>query len=220
MLSKNAVPRTAGRRMRSMEKLEQSLIAAAEEEEVLTDAVLQGGDAMGASLYGLEGKRCQFTGCRLAGADLERSSWDDTVFTDCDRSGVSFRDAGLRNVRFVRCKLVGARFQEALLQQVDFTDCTGTYVSFQGARLKSCALTGGTFAEAAFSDTKLQKFRCATDFTRAEFSKTPLSGVDFTACDLSGARYSLDCLRGAVVTSQQAVELAALLGVKVRDHTT
>ena len=54
----------------------------------------------------------------------------------------------------------------------------------------------------------------------AEFYHTPLKGIDFTGSDISGIRVSLmnsSELKGATVTSLQALELARMLGIDIKD---
>ena len=49
-----------------------------------------------------------------------------------------------------------------------------------------------------------------------ELLHTPLKGIDFTSDDLEGIRVTIPELRGAIVTMEQASELAKLLGVEIR----
>ena len=46
---------------------------------------------------------------------------------------------------------------------------------------------------------------------------TKLSGIDFTTDTLTGILVTLDALKGACVTSLQALELAGLLGITIKD---
>jgi hypothetical protein len=48
--------------------------------------------------------------------------------------------------------------------------------------------------------------------------RTSLAGIDLSSCDISGLRVSdtFRELRGAVVSSEQAAQLAGLLGVQVK----
>ena len=60
--------------------------------------------------------------------------------------------------------------------------------------------------------------RC--DLSRTTFFRTSLSGVDLSACDISGLRVSSDLreLRGAVIDPDQAAELMGLLGIKIKEE--
>ena len=58
--------------------------------------------------------------------------------------------------------------------------------------------------------------RC--DLTRAELAGTKLKGIDLTSCKLEGIQLTgAPELRGAYVSSEQAIQLSALLGVILKD---
>ncbi len=73
--------------------------------------------------------------------------------------------------------------------------------------MRRLALTAVAFKDVAFS-------RC--DLTQCEITNTSLKGLDLRSCSLSGMAVVPECLRGAVVTPLQAVELAGLLGLVIR----
>ena len=52
---------------------------------------------------------------------------------------------------------------------------------------------------------------------KINFCRTRLAGIDFSANQLEGILISGDELRDAVVSPLQAMELARLLGVRVKD---
>lgn len=56
------------------------------------------------------------------------------------------------------------------------------------------------------------------DLTRMTVLRTPLTGIDLSSCDISGLRVSdtFRELRGALVSPEQAAQLAILLGVQVK----
>ena len=75
-------------------------------------------------------------------------------------------------------------------------------------------------SEASFHATRLRHLALdGCDLSRATFFRTSLSGVDLSTCDVSGLRVSSDLreLRGAVIDSDQAVELIGLLGINVKE---
>jgi uncharacterized protein YjbI with pentapeptide repeats len=55
------------------------------------------------------------------------------------------------------------------------------------------------------------------NLTSAEFSFTSLKDIDLTTCTISGISANLLDLRGAIIASSQAVDLAGMLGVVIRD---
>ena len=80
-----------------------------------------------------------------------------------------------------------------------------------------CRLENALFREAAFPEVKLKKTRLhGLDLTRGDFFHTPLKGMDLSDCELAGLMVSetFSELKGAKVSYGQAVDIAALLGVK------
>ena len=64
---------------------------------------------------------------------------------------------------------------------------------------------------------KLKKMKLKeVDFSRADFFKTPLKGLDFSACIIDGIQLSehLNELRGMKIGAEQALALVRLLGVE------
>ena len=51
---------------------------------------------------------------------------------------------------------------------------------------------------------------------RAEFHETPLKGLNVTSCQIEGILTDLPLLRGLIVTSEQAAQLSALLGLVIQ----
>jgi uncharacterized protein YjbI with pentapeptide repeats len=50
----------------------------------------------------------------------------------------------------------------------------------------------------------------------ADWYKVSLANVDISTCDLSNIRMDVDSIKGSIISEQQAVSLANLLGVTVK----
>ena len=57
----------------------------------------------------------------------------------------------------------------------------------------------------------------ACNLSRAEIRETSLKGLDVTSCDIEGVAVDLPSLRGLKVNREQAMGLAALLGLVIED---
>ena len=90
-----------------------------------------------------------------------------------------------------------------------FSECGFKNVRFERCRLREASLTELRAKKGAFEVS-------GCDLARAVLFRTPLAGLDLTTCIIEGAALEGPELRGAVVTAQQACELARLLGVIIK----
>ena len=90
-----------------------------------------------------------------------------------------------------------ANFSMGKLTNVKLSDCSCVHAAFDSLKLKGVALTGCKLME-------------------SEWLHTPLKGVDLRGNDLSAFHIDPVDLRGAVISADQALILAALLGVVIR----
>lgn len=157
----------------------------------LTHAVLEEVDVRGSRLCGL-----RLVDVRGVSLDASNSDWRGAhlrrvSFSGCRLTGVTLSEVNLEEVRFSDCKLDYANFRSAELSEVTFEDCVLTEADFQGARAES----------SRFSGCLMQ----GTDFTKAE-----LDGVDLRGSEL-GLTGGVEALRGAIVSTVQAIDLTAPL---------
>jgi uncharacterized protein YjbI with pentapeptide repeats len=106
-------------------------------------------------------------------------------------AGVEAFAARLRGVSLRGCKLDSVNFRDAVLADVTFDGCVLSDVDFSGAAL----------TRAAFRDSRL---------TRTSFTRVTMDEVDLRGAEL-GITVDPTCLRGAIVTTAQLMDLAPLL---------
>jgi uncharacterized protein YjbI with pentapeptide repeats len=117
----------------------------------------------------------------------------DVSFIDGALAGVQAFGAELRRVVFERCKVDSLNLRGATLRDVEFRDCELLEVDFGGA-----ALTNVTFPGSVIR--------------RARFNKATLKKVDFRGARELDVAVGCDALRGAIISSDQLMELAPALG--------
>lgn len=187
-------------------------------DERMEESLFTGESCPGESLKGMEALRCRFVKCDFSGCDFEQAGFRDVVFEGCDFSNCDFAKAAFQRVLFVNCKLMGTDFVEAFLKHVRFSDCAGEYVNFADCKVQDTAFESCKFQSAAFVRCRMSATFTLCELTRALFEQTPLKDFDLRTCRLAGMQITLSDLRGAVVTPLQAAELAALLGLVIRDQ--
>lgn len=111
-----------------------------------------------------------FSGCKLAGADLARAFAGGAKFVGAAVDGANFAKATLVGADFSRATAVGAQFTKAKL-----TDAALAAADLTEATLISASARGASFRDAVL---------ISTDLTR-----TVLSNADLTGADLTGARF-------------------------------
>jgi uncharacterized protein YjbI with pentapeptide repeats len=80
-------------------------------------------------------------------------------------------------------------------------------------RFENCLLRNADFYEAKFN--KLEFKDC--DLNDANFTGTRLKGVDLSTCKFNHLNLSLDSVAGCIVSADQAIGFARLLGLEIKD---
>lgn len=162
----------------------------------------------------------EFDYCRLSASIFDKASFVDVRFRDCDFSGSSFTDAYFSRCEFLTSKWVGAGFAGALLRQSTAQGCSFQYANFDSASLRGCVLRECDCTGAVFSNVTFREIETADNkLTAVNFFHTPLKGMDFSHDLVDGWILSegLEELKGAIFSPFQAVDLALLLGIRIKD---
>ncbi len=181
-----------------------------------------------------------FSGLELDEVSAAGTAFENVAFRGCVFEGVDFSGCTFTDVQFLSCRFISCTMARSWLNRVDFRSCSAPGMSFGKGRLTGVLMADSQFGYCDFSDASVSRLRAAEtnlveanihltklshveldgcDLTRATVYRSSLAGVDLSTCDISGIRVSGDFreLRGAVVSAAQAVQLAGLLGVKVKE---
>lgn len=143
----------------------------------------------------------RLSGMYAPSLDLARATLRDVQISDSRMGAVDLYDAAIRSVAVTASKLTWANFRGAELRNMVFTDCVFDELDLAGAAADRIAFRNCTATTLRVDQSRLRH--------------VDLRGLSFT--DISG----LDSLKGAVLSSPQAVDLApafaAHLGVTVTD---
>lgn len=175
------------------------------------------GDLAFFEFHGLELERCV-----LAGLSARKARFYDCTFVGCDFSNATLLEAYFSRSRFVDCKLEGAQLAQAQFKSCTLSGCQCRYVNLGEATLEGVTLVDCDLSEAFLSALRLRRrtrlTRC--DLMRADLFRTPLKGLDLTTCNIAGIAVGerRDELRGAIISAEQAVDVAALLGLRIADY--
>lgn len=177
----------------------------------------------GALEYGtyrsLEMRDCEFNGTYFDHLDLPNGYLLDVYFKDCDLSNAKFDHTLFRRVHFDSCKLTGADFSETLLDQVLFENCQMNYTNFSASKIKALKFQECDMPYISFMENDLKKAefeKC--NLTKAEFLHSSLYQKDLSDCIIDGIILAIEDLKGAIVSTEQALNLALLLGIQIKDE--
>lgn len=152
-------------------------------------------------------KRPRVRDARLTASDLSNAAWSHADFCRVEilagrLTGFKAVEAGFTDVRFVGCKAEMAQFRHATFRDAAFEDCVLREADFQGADLQGVRFRG-------------------SDLQGANFTGAKLAQADFRGVRLDQVSLRPEDLRGMIIDSAQALELAAFfaasLGVVVAE---
>ncbi|QDR79538.1 pentapeptide repeat-containing protein [Sporomusa termitida] len=142
----------------------------------------------------------------------------DTVFEQCDLSNVDFGQCFMDRVRLTNCKLVGINMTEASLRNVVFDNCNAAYAVLRYFKCKKSNFHNTSFAEADLYSatlTDVSFVRCNLD--KVQFSGTKLAGIDLSTCQFYQLALTADDLRNCIIAPEQAIALANIFGVVIKE---
>ncbi len=180
----------------------------------IADATICGGDF---SELGFE--QVVFENCRFMDCSFARGSFVDVQFKSCDLSNNDFSKSYFCRCEFQAIKGVGTNFNNSKFKDIVFNNCNCNYAAFDSVRIERFLIDRSSFNESFFTSAFVRSVELRDSrLIGASFFRTPLKDIDFTSCILSNITVSDDKseLRGAIVTLDQAAELAKLLGVVIR----
>ncbi len=171
-------------------------------------------------------------GCRLGSLRVESSVLERVSFAGCEAGPVRLRDVRLvkcdfsnavlrhfeaTRVEFVDCRLIGMQAVGCRWTSVLFDNCDARYTQMNEGQLRLCETRGSNFAECDLRHTDLEgTIFSQTGMQRADLNWAKLRDTDLRGAEIEGITVRGEDLRGAIVTPDQAIGLAALLGLVIR----
>ena len=189
------------------------------EDEEIRDKIYQREVIISADCAGMDFQSVRFDGCRFIDCDLSKTSFYECKFKHCDLSNCKMPDSYWKDCEIEGCKCKGIDLTNSTFKQSAFKDNSFVYGLFSESTFEGSILSGCDLSNALFSQVTLRRTRFSgCRLTRAELFKTSLKGIDLSDCEISGIALSDTFyeLRGAEVSYDQAAELAALLGIKIK----
>ncbi|MBN1440508.1 MAG: pentapeptide repeat-containing protein [Anaerolineales bacterium] len=136
----------------------------------------------------------------------------------CDLSGIDWEQARFRRVELLGCRGIGAQLVESEWEDACFREGNWERAVFTAARFRAAHFTGCSLRETSWEGADLTGAVFEDcDLTRADFRGSKLQDVDLRGSALDGAQAGWEEWKGAIVDPRQAVQVAGLLGIAVRE---
>ena len=142
--------------------------------------------------------KCELETVDAANAVLDESGWNNVRVHESRWTGAQMNFAHMTDVMFDQCQMNHAQLQECTLKNTRFEHCDLRGAYFNGTKLQGTVFAGSNLNGA--------------DFSRADITK-----CDFRRASIEEIRIAPEQLQGVIVTQDQALYLARLLGLDVRE---
>ena len=192
-----------------------------------TTSTLTGADWTGQDLSGQTHARVLFvdldltevqnTGAVFTECTFRRARFNVSVHTDAAFVNCTFRSCTFFDVRLTECKLVGSTFDRCTFELTRVAGGNWSFVGLSGADLRRADFCGVRLREADLTGARCQ----GSSIRDCDLAGAALHGATLTDCDLRGSELSAidplhTSLTGAIVTYEQALAIAAALGLDIR----
>lgn len=161
-----------------------------------------------------------FENMNLINVSFENVELTDVIFKNCDLSNANFTEGSLFRVEFKGCKLLGIDLSNASLRHVTFEksilDMSACgYSRFQQVQFVDCSLKDADLYECEFKHVEFKQ----CDLDEVNFAGTALKSIDLSSSSIGKLVVSVEDLTGCIVSSEQAIGFAALLGLVIKEES-
>jgi uncharacterized protein YjbI with pentapeptide repeats len=145
----------------------------------------------------------------FSGEDLKGIDFSDCFMEHINLEGADLRRANLKGAVLAGARLKNCCFDEAQMEQCNIGACDGTSASFKHVNLSGATLEGGCFDGADFSNAQMNELQIhsSTDFSRALFQGTQLTGSQLSELNLNEAQFQEANLSGSTLIQCRGLEI-------------
>ncbi|HWV36019.1 MAG TPA: pentapeptide repeat-containing protein [Thermomicrobiales bacterium] len=188
------------------------------EEATLTGRLVRQVDLRGREVEHFSLQRSVAAMVEASGANLGGMAAVDVRFEGCDFSNATLDTSRWTRIEAESCKFTGAVFNQTLLQDARLSDCRADYAQWQSIKSQGVLFDRCNLHHAFFNNADLSGVRFLDcDLSEADFSHANLAGVDLRGSLLERIVITVDQLRNVTVTSDQALYLCGLIGLRIDD---
>lgn len=199
-------------------KLTETDFISLDDEIIIEGLSLKDQDLSYQDIRNLVFRECRFEKITMNRNHLDRFECSNVIFDHCDLSNTEWIGASFHQVHFRQCKLTGTNFAESYLRDCFFEECIADYASFSATNQKviefqQTSLNDTEFVEVTWNNLLFD----SCSLTGSNWFHTKLSGLDLTKSTFEKIAFSKELLQGLNVTQEQALTIAANLGLVIND---
>lgn len=188
------------------------------EQATLAQIMVVDGDLSAQETEDLLVEQVHFKRVRLPNTHFPLAQLSDVRFDTCDLAAAEWEKAHLNRVEYLGCRMIGAKLIDGKIEHTLFGDCNMELAlfwnaSFASVRFERCVLRNASFEGANLAGVAFR----GCDLSQADLRGARLVGTDFRGSAIEGLRVGIKELQGAIIDPTQAVHLANLLGMTVRE---
>lgn len=140
------------------------------------------------------------------------------ILETVDAANAVMEESSWQTVRILESRWTGAQANFGLMADVTFDQCQMNHVQIQESTLKSTKFENCDLRGAYFNGSKMQgTVFVGSNLTGADFSRADIAKCDMRRAIIEEIRIAPEQLQGVIVTPDQALYLARLLGLDVRE---
>jgi len=166
----------------------------------------------------VEIKRCKFDGIIFDEVSIKFGTLEDVEFINCDLSNLSFIDSHMFRVSFKNCKLLGTNFIDTTLDNIIIEDSMCSMANLTGVKINNSKISDSNFKSSSINNSELKNLILdRVNFSNSDFINTKLKDMDLSSCNIEEINIDLNCIKGAIISLEQTMDLIGLLGVKIKE---
>lgn len=160
--------------------------------------------------------KCHFKNVSFESCQFDRIDLMDTTFENCDLSHLKMMDGVIHRCEFKNCRMTGSDLSNCAIHNTLFEENTARYANFSFSKFKKVNFIQNQLVNTSFNECQYAKVAYEeNNLSESEFINTKLAGIDFSTCDLNNIVIPIESLKGLTVSSEQAIQLAKLLGLNI-----
>ena len=166
----------------------------------------------------VEIKKCKFDGIIFDEVNIKFGTLEDVEFINCDLSNLSFIDSYIFRVKFNNCKLFGINFIDTTLESLIIEDSMCSMANLIGVKISNSKISDSNFKTSNINNCELKNIILdRVNFSNSDFINTKLKDINLSSCNIEEINIDLNCIKGAIISLEQTMDLIGLLGVKIKE---
>ncbi len=166
----------------------------------------------------VEIKRCKFDGIIFDEVNIKFGTLENVEFINCDLSNLSFIDTHIFRVSFKNCKLFGINFIDTTLDNIIIEDSMCSMANLTCVKINNSKISDSNFKSSSINNNELKNLILdRVNFSNSDFINTKLKNMDLSSCNIEEINIDLNCIKDAIISLEQTMDLIGLLGVKIKE---